>query len=198
LITNYKPISLINCSFKIIIKLLADRLAKVMDFLINYSQTTYIKGRYIMDNVVCAHEILHQVKISKLKEFFLRLILKKHLIELIGFFLIKTIQGRGFGSKWIRWIQNILDGSKTYINFNGELGLYFHCKRGVRQDDPLSHFLFDLVADVLNVLLNNAQDKGYIKGLWAKGTFSGLVNVHFADDILLFLEVNAKYIESLK
>jgi Reverse transcriptase (RNA-dependent DNA polymerase) len=67
LITNYRSISLINYSFKIIIKFLADRLAKVMDELIDYSQTAYIKGRYIMNNMVCAHEVLHQVKISKTK-----------------------------------------------------------------------------------------------------------------------------------
>jgi Reverse transcriptase (RNA-dependent DNA polymerase) len=59
LITNYRPISLINCSFKIITKLLADILALVMDSLIDQSQTAYIKGRLIMDNVICVHEVLH-------------------------------------------------------------------------------------------------------------------------------------------
>jgi hypothetical protein len=43
-----------------------------MDELIDYSQTAYIKYRYIMDNMVCAHEILHQVKISKIKGYFLK------------------------------------------------------------------------------------------------------------------------------
>jgi Reverse transcriptase (RNA-dependent DNA polymerase) len=47
-------------------------------------------------------------------------------------------------------------------------------------------------------LLNNAQDKDYLKGLGAKGTFSGLVNLHFADDTFLFLETKTAYIESLK
>jgi hypothetical protein len=57
----------------------------------------------------------------------------------------------------------ILNGSKTCINFNGELGAYFHCKRGVRQGDSLSLFLFDLVADVLNILLGNAKKQGFLK-----------------------------------
>jgi Reverse transcriptase (RNA-dependent DNA polymerase) len=64
-ITNYRPISLLNYSFKIISKLLADRLALVMDFLIDQTQTAYIKGRLITNNVVCDHEVLHQVHISK-------------------------------------------------------------------------------------------------------------------------------------
>jgi hypothetical protein len=52
------PISLINYNFKIITKLLANRLAPQMDSLISYTQTTYIKDRNIMDNVVVAQEVL--------------------------------------------------------------------------------------------------------------------------------------------
>jgi Reverse transcriptase (RNA-dependent DNA polymerase) len=59
LITQYKSISLINCSFKIITKLLTIRLAPCMNSLIAYTQTTYIKERNIMDNVVVTSEVLH-------------------------------------------------------------------------------------------------------------------------------------------
>jgi Reverse transcriptase (RNA-dependent DNA polymerase) len=93
---------------------------------------------------------------------------------------------------------DILNESKIYINFNDELGPYFHCKRGVHQGDPLSPFLFDLVADVLIILLHNAQEKRYIKSLDSKHEFLGLVNFHFADDTLLFLEAYSRYIEVLK
>jgi Reverse transcriptase (RNA-dependent DNA polymerase) len=64
LITQYRPISLINCSFKIITKLLSTRLTPHMDTLISYTQTTNIKCRNIMDNVVVATEILYQVRIK--------------------------------------------------------------------------------------------------------------------------------------
>ena len=56
-IKNFRPISLINCSYKLITKLLADRLATVMDTLIDSSQTSYIKDQLILENVVCVHEI---------------------------------------------------------------------------------------------------------------------------------------------
>jgi Reverse transcriptase (RNA-dependent DNA polymerase) len=61
-ITQFRPISLINCIIKIITKLLTEKLSKLMDTLIFYTQTAYIKGRYIMDNVVCAHETLNSIK----------------------------------------------------------------------------------------------------------------------------------------
>jgi Reverse transcriptase (RNA-dependent DNA polymerase) len=56
LVIQYRPISLINCSVKIITKALTERLAPLMDSLIAHTQTSYIKRRYILDNVVCAHE----------------------------------------------------------------------------------------------------------------------------------------------
>jgi len=67
IVRNFRPISLINCSYKLITKLLAYRISNVMDSIIDLSQTAYIKGRFILDNVVCAHEVLHQIKITKHK-----------------------------------------------------------------------------------------------------------------------------------
>jgi Reverse transcriptase (RNA-dependent DNA polymerase) len=56
-IHQYRPISLINYSYKIISKVLANRLATIMNYLINYSQTIFIKGRSIFDNIISAQEI---------------------------------------------------------------------------------------------------------------------------------------------
>jgi Reverse transcriptase (RNA-dependent DNA polymerase) len=100
--------------------------------------------------------------------------------------------------KWIIWIQNILACSKIYINFNDDLEAYFHYKRGARQGDPPSPFLFDFVADVLNTLLKNARTQDYIKDVGQITDFSSLVNLHFAHDTLLFLEAKHIYIEALK
>jgi hypothetical protein len=82
----------------------ANRLAKVMDELIDYSQTAYIKYHYIMDNMVCAHEILHQVKISKIKGVLFKISKIKGVLFKIDFektfdrihwdFLLETLKGR--------------------------------------------------------------------------------------------------------
>lgn len=91
-ITNFCPISLINCSFKIITKLLTNRLAIVMDPLIDDSQAAFIKGMLIGDNIVCAHEVLHQVRISKQQGVLFKLDFEKHLIESIGIFYYKCLE----------------------------------------------------------------------------------------------------------
>lgn len=62
---KFRPISLTNCSFKIFSKVLTIRLGKVSQRLIAGEQTTFIKGRYILESVVIAHEIVHKVHRNK-------------------------------------------------------------------------------------------------------------------------------------
>ena len=62
---KFRPISLINCSFKLFSKLLNNRLIGVADRLIASNQTVFIKGRYILESVVAAHEVIHEVHKQK-------------------------------------------------------------------------------------------------------------------------------------
>jgi Reverse transcriptase (RNA-dependent DNA polymerase) len=113
-------------------------------------------------------------------------------------FLLEILKGRGFSDKWIMWIQQILQGNRTYINFNRHLSEYFTCKRGVRQGDSLSLFLFDLVAYALHHILHKANNSGSIHDL---GNFSDLgevLNLHFADDTQLFLDVSLQNVQAFK
>jgi Reverse transcriptase (RNA-dependent DNA polymerase) len=75
---------------------------------------------------------------------------------------------------------------------------YFSCKRGVRQGDPLSPFLFDLVSDVLHIILFNAEQQGFIKGVVIDITNIKIMNLHFVDDTLLFLEASEYVIHALR
>jgi Reverse transcriptase (RNA-dependent DNA polymerase) len=61
-IQKYMPISLVDCCFKIISKNLTNRLAPLMHSLVDHSQSVFIKGHYILDNVLVANEIMHATK----------------------------------------------------------------------------------------------------------------------------------------
>ena len=63
---KFRPIALINCSFKIFSKALNNRLIKIIDRLISPNQTAFIQGRYILESVVAAHEIIHEVSRKKI------------------------------------------------------------------------------------------------------------------------------------
>lgn len=136
-----------------------------MDPLIVDSQAAFIKGRLTGDNIVSAHEVLHQVRLTKKKRILLKLDFEKAFDKVNWDFLIETLASRGFGSLFIDWITYILKSGRSCVSFNGKLGSYFSCKKGLRQGDPMSPLLFDLVVDTLNKILMKAQSAGFISGL---------------------------------
>jgi hypothetical protein len=70
---KFRPISLLNCSYKIFTKVLTNRMGMVMDRLIDNNRTTFIKGRFILESVVTTYEVLHNVYKSKQPGFVLKL-----------------------------------------------------------------------------------------------------------------------------
>jgi Reverse transcriptase (RNA-dependent DNA polymerase) len=108
------------------------------------------------------------------------------------------LRNRGFGSRWLVWIEQLLAGFQTCVNFNGSLTLYFHYKRGLRQGDPLSSFLFDLVTDTLCQILIRGRDKAFIQRL-APALADGhkIINFYYADDTIFFLKAYANCVEAI-
>lgn len=76
-IRDFRPICLLNCAYKIISKILANRLASVIDFLVDSSQSAFIKGQSILDNIVCVQEALLNIKKERLEAFLLKLDFEK-------------------------------------------------------------------------------------------------------------------------
>lgn len=105
---------------------------------------------------------------------------------------------RGFGQKFIQWIKEILESGQTCISFKGQLGNYFNCKRGLRQGDSLSPFLFNLVTDSLSKILNVLCNREILRGLGNFNVGQCVLNLNFADDTLIFLQADLQMIEALK
>jgi hypothetical protein len=150
-IEHYRPIALANFKFKIISKVLADRLAQVMPSIISKEQRGFIHGRNIKDCLCLASEatnLLHSKVFGG--NLALKIDVTKAFDTLEWSFLIKVLRSFGFSDTFCRWIDMILKSATLSISINGKLHGYFCCKRGVRQGDPLSPLLFCIAEDVLS------------------------------------------------
>jgi hypothetical protein len=185
---KFRPISLINCSFKIFSKAMNNRLENLCDRLLAPNQTAFVRGRYILESVVSAHEIIHEVVRSGQKGLVLKLEYEKSYDRVDWQFLEELLQSRGFLGRWATWVMNLVNGRSIAVKINDDTSTYFQPGKGLRQGDPLSPLLFNLVVDVFTRMLMKAADIGYITGLMSALHPAGVVSLQYADDTLQFLE----------
>ena len=84
------------------------------------------------------------------------------------------------------------------IKVNDEIGPYFQTKRGLRQGDPMSPILFNIVADMLALLLKRAKDDGQIRGVIPNLLDDGLSILQYADDTIIFIDHDLEQAKNLK
>jgi len=65
-----------------------------------------------------------------------------------------------FSQKWCEWIKSFIQGGHVGIKINDQIGQNFQTLKGLRQDDPLSPILFNIVVDMLAILINKGNDEG--------------------------------------
>ena len=146
---KFRPISLLNCSFKIFTKVLTNKLTRILQRLIASNQSAFLKGRYILESVVTAHEVVHSVHSGKKQGLVLKLDYEKAFDKVDLGFLLDLLKKRGFGDTWINWIQQITHNGSVGVKINNTESDFFLAGKGLRQGDPISPLLFNLVVDVL-------------------------------------------------
>lgn len=151
-----------------------------------------------MESVVTALEVLHSVHSSKKNGLVLKLDYEKAFEKVNLEFLEELLKIRGFGGRWIHWINQITHGGSVGLKLNN-LGIgFFLTGKGLRQGDSISPLLFNLVVDALTRMLIKAADHHLIEGLCPEVCPSGIICLQYADDTILFLDNNIEHARNLK
>lgn len=152
----------------------------------------------ILERVVILHEVVHSLSRDKKNGMILKIDFEKAYNRVRWDFLEKVLQGRNFPAKWISWVMQTVKGGQVCVNVNGTRGPYFMTLRGLRQGDPLFPLLFNLVADVLSVMLDKAVERNLIVGVLDDVIDKGISHIRYADDTVIMIDGSNESITNLK
>lgn len=185
---DFRPISLCNVAYKLISKVLADRLKPWLHLIISENQTAFIPNRLITDNILIAHELLHSLSTKRLKHPFLalKLDISKAFDKVKWNYIDDIMKGLGFNEKWCRWVMKCISSASYSILINGNPVGKIIPSRGIRQGDPISPYLYLLCTEGLSSIIQNSIQLGKLHGFKANRSGPAISHLLFADDSLLF------------
>ncbi|GJW11417.1 RNA-directed DNA polymerase, eukaryota, reverse transcriptase zinc-binding domain protein [Tanacetum coccineum] len=196
-IKDFCPILLIGIHYKIIAKILANRLSKVIDKVVSKEQSTFISGHQILDGPLIISEIIQWYKKRKKKMLIFKVDFEKAFDSVSWKYLDFVLHSLHFASKWRSWITASLHSSRASILINGNPTSEFSIKRGLRQGDPLSPFLFILVMEGLHCVMSNAVSSGLIRGIKLGSSDITLSYLFYADNVVITTDWNSCDIDNI-
>lgn len=174
--SQYRPISLINFTMKIILKMMASRLGRVIHELVADNQTAFIKGRNIItDGILIANEVADCLLRKESRGLILNLDFAKAFDTISWSFLLDTMRSMNFKEEWISWIHTIISTAKPSILVNGSPTTELNMYRGLRQGDPLSPLLFNLVGECFIYCWTRPNKKASLEVLKLEQTVTLLI-----------------------
>lgn len=180
---NWRPISLLNCVYKIASGCIANRIKKTLDTLISKDQTGFIKGRFIGENIRLIYDIMQYTDINNMPGLLLLVDFEKAFDSVSWEFIQKVLSIFNFKDSIKCWIQTLYNNAESAVTQNGFISERFKLERGCRQGDPLSPYIFILCAEILAILIKSNPE---IKGIEIEGE-EYLIS-QYADDTSFMLD----------
>jgi hypothetical protein len=194
---DYRPICLIGSLYKILSKLLANRLKQVLGKLISRCQSAFLPQRQILDGVVGLNEILDLAKRRHDNCLLFKVDFERAYDTVNWSFLERMMIKMGFSDGWLKWMRACIFNNTMSILINGSPTDDFTVGRGLRQGDPLSPFLFLIVVEGLAGMMSKAVEIGKFKGYEVSDSLHFQM-LQFADDTILMGEGSWENIWTIK
>jgi hypothetical protein len=164
---------------------LANRLKKILPLIISPTQSAFIPGRLISDNILAAYETLHTMHTGlrgKKGYMSIKLDMSKAYDRVEWKFLEEVMKRMGFDGRWINLIMMCVTSPEYAILINGTPCGRITPSRGIRQGDPISPYLFLICAEALSSLLIKANRDGLLSGVPTSKRGPQVNHLFFADD----------------
>uniref|UniRef100_A0A2N9IMR2 Reverse transcriptase domain-containing protein n=1 Tax=Fagus sylvatica TaxID=28930 RepID=A0A2N9IMR2_FAGSY len=200
-VTEFRPISLCNVLYKIISKVLVNRLKPILPHIISKTQSAFVPGCLITDNVLVAFEtlhLMHSTKIGRGGAMALKLDMSKAYDRVEWGYLEKLMEKMGFYPRWISLTMMCISYVSYSILINGEPHGLIKPSRGLRQGDPLSPYLFLLCAEGLHHMIKLAEHQRILQGVSLCRYGPKITHLFFADDSLLFCRATPQDVEKIQ
>ncbi|RVW46135.1 Transposon TX1 uncharacterized 149 kDa protein [Vitis vinifera] len=197
---DFRPISLLGGLYKLLAKVLANKLKRVVGKVVSNSQNAFVRGRQILDASLIANEVIDSWQKRREKGLICKLDIEKAYDSINWKFLLKVLQKMGFGSKWVGWMWSCISSAKFSVMVNGVPAGFFPSSKGLRQGDPLSPYLFVVGMEVLDVLIRKAVEGGFLSGCNIRGGSESPLHIShlfFADDTIIFCEARKDHLTHL-
>ncbi|KAM6553580.1 hypothetical protein CsatB_014342 [Cannabis sativa] len=198
--SDLRPISLCNVLYKIISKVLANRMRDLIDCIISETQSAFIPGHLISDNLMVAFEVMHYLKRKKSgKKGFMALKLDtSKAYDRVEWSFLRAMMARmGFASKWIDLIMACVSTVRYRVVYNGHVLDPISPSRGIRQSDPLSTYLFIIGAEGLSALIQKFEANRLIQGCKVAQRAPPITHMFFANDSYLFSQATQGAADSI-
>ena len=188
-IKQYRPISLCNSLYKLVTKIMVNRLKPLIPDWISPNQNSFIKGKGADINLVVVSEILHSVhkKKGRWGWFALKIDLEKAYDRVKWSFVHSCLISCNLDPFSIKLIMNCVSQASSSVLVNGRKMEAFRHSRGLRQGDPMSPYLFNICLGTLSSkAIHSACDRNEWVPFWVGRKKVSISHLFFADDLLLF------------
>uniref|UniRef100_A0A5B6YUZ1 Reverse transcriptase domain-containing protein n=1 Tax=Davidia involucrata TaxID=16924 RepID=A0A5B6YUZ1_DAVIN len=195
---DFRPISCCNTLYKCIAKILANRMKPLLPHLVSKHQAAFVKGRCISDNILLMEGLLRNYhRNDSPAKCAIKVDIMKAYDSVSWDFLMGILKVMNFPQSFIRWIGECISTTKFSIMLNGSLEGYFQGKKGIRQGDPMSPYLFLLAMEVFGGMLKKNIREGSFT-YHPKCKQLGISHLAFADDLFILAAADVNSIRIVK